>query len=69
MTPFEKIGAEWLRERARTLRIAAEAAVMAYQTEEPRRVCSFVAGKYRAAAVLMDDAATELEDRSSRTKP
>ncbi len=65
MSPtFEEMGAMWLRDRAMSLRVAAEAADKAYWAEHPRDVCLFVAGKYRAAAVLMDDAATELEDRA-----
>lgn len=59
---FRDMGIMWLRDRARELRTAASAAELAYRNEGPRTVCEYVAAKYRAAAVLLDDAATEAED-------
>lgn len=61
---FSILAASWLRDHAGHLRLKAEAATRAYRHAGPaHEACLFVASKYRAAAVLLDDAATELEDR------
>lgn len=60
MKPRE-MGVMWLRDRAQHLRRAANRADGAYKTGELARVCALVADRYRKAAVLLDDAATELK--------
>lgn len=55
------MGAMWLRDRAATLRTAANAADEAYSGGALADACRFVAARYRKAAAVLDDAATELE--------
>ena len=63
MADRRELGAEWLRDRADALRGAADRTERAYSPiSEFGRVCSKVAAAYRKAAVVLDDAATELED-------
>lgn len=62
----EELAVMWLRDRAKALRSSAESASGAYMGDGPmRRACVYVAAKYRAAAVLLDDAATDAEDNPS----
>lgn len=63
MNNAHELGVMWLRDRARTLDNAAVAAERAYgQHSKLGRTCALVATKCRAAALLLHDAAKELED-------
>lgn len=65
MTP-NAMGVMWLRERAAVLRDAASNAERAYNPDSALgRMCHHVAAKYRKAAVLLDEAATEMEPGGS----
>jgi len=63
MSPFARqLASRWLRERALDLRTAATRADGAYSGGSGHEAASYVADKYRKAAVLLDDAATVVED-------
>jgi hypothetical protein len=52
----------WLRDRAEQLRTSAGQADRAYSTGGFAQAAQYVANKYRRAAVLLEEAATLVED-------
>lgn len=59
----QKLASLWLRRRADELRAAASKAARAYTKGTCYEAAQYVADKYRKAADLLDDAATEVERR------
>ena len=57
------LGALWLRDHALELESQADRAERAYKLSPLRDVCKYVADKYREAAVMLEEAAIELEDK------
>jgi hypothetical protein len=59
----QRLASTWLREKALDLRAAASRADHAYSIGVGYEAARYVADKYRKAAVLLDDAATVVEDQ------
>jgi hypothetical protein len=64
----DELGSMWLRDKAAELRKMADRAEGAYQGYL-KDMCLFVASRYRAAAVLLDDGATLIEDGNAYPTP